>query len=108
MKNIKWGILIFVFLTAGNAFSAGYVGDGTVHFMQNAYGGWIFSTNGSDDNPDQCLNNTVILESSHQQYKEIYSFLLAAYTSGKEVNIYVNGCNTAGYKKLDFIFSAWN
>lgn len=93
MKLIKYILFtLAIILLSANTFAAGYVGNGTIKMMQNAYGGWIMHTNGAANNPDVCAKNTIILSSSYgPQYKEVYSFLLSAYTAVKPVQIYVNG-----------------
>lgn len=75
--------------------------------MQNSYGGWIVLAAGSP-NPDSCALAHVLLPPTHSQYKELTAFLFAAYTTGKPVNIYVEGCHSAGYKQLSFVISNWN
>lgn len=85
-----------------------YLGSGEITVMQNAYGGWILGTSGINNNPDGCTKSSTILESSHTQYKEIYSLLLSAYVAKKVVNINVSGCHEAGYKKLSFVYTSWN
>ena len=88
--------------------AAGYTGSGTIGMMQSAYGGWLLATNGPASNPDTCSNNYVLLLPSHPQYKELTAFLLAAYVASKPVNVYVDGCHSAGYKIFSFVFSTWN
>jgi hypothetical protein len=101
-------LMIILILVPNLSFATAYVGSGSIRTMQNAYGGWIINTNGSQDNPDNCSKNTVILQSDHGQYQEMLSFLLTAYAANKPVNVAVNGCHSAGYKKLVFVHSAWN
>ena len=109
MKSFKILSIIFAALLYSTTILAGgYVGDGTIRMMQNAYGSWILITNGAEDNPDDCSKNTVILEKSLAQYEEVYGFLLSAYLAAKPVNIYVNGCDANGYKKFAFVYSSWN
>jgi len=97
-------ILIF----SSEAYCAGYVGTGTIRYLQNAYTGWIIITNGTAENPDACSKNIIYIDSNASQFKDIFSFLLTAYTAAKPVNIYVNGCNPQGYKLFSFVGSTWN
>ncbi len=100
--------LVLAILQISHSYAAGYVGEGTIAFMQNAYGGWIMTTNGLNTNPDNCSINIVMLAQTYSQYKEVYSFLLSAYIAQKKVNIYVDGCHTAGYKLFSFVYTNWN
>ncbi len=106
-RRLKIKVLILLVLSffSVQANAAGYVGNGAVKFIQNAYGGWIFSTDGADSNPDECAKNIIILNGNHAQYKELYSFLLSSFMAGKKINVYVNGCHSAGYKLLSFVYA---
>lgn len=91
-----------------NIHAGEYLGTGEITTMQNAYGGWIMNTNGANNNPDNCTKTHAILESSHNQYEELYSLLLTAYTAKKQVNINVSGCHNNGYKIISFVHTNWN
>ena len=108
--NLKHGLLVttLALLPFTSNANENYLGSGEITNFQNAYGGWIFGTSGANNNPHGCSKSSVILESSHSQYKEIYSLLLSAYLSRKIVNINVSGCHEAGYKKLSFVYTKWN
>jgi len=99
---------MLIFIATNNANAKGYLGNGEISVMQNAYGGWILSVNGDNNNPDGCSKTNVILENTHDQYKELYSMLLSSYVANKKININVNGCHSDGYKKLDFVYTKWN
>lgn len=101
-------IFITLALCCGSSFAADYVGMGKINMMQNAYNGWIVKTTGLALNPSMCSKNVIMLDGNHPQYKEIYSFLLTAYTAAKDVNITVDGCDANGYKKLTMVYSTWN
>lgn len=104
MKVRMLSFLALMFLSA-QIDAADYVGNGAIKFIQNAYGGWIFSTDGANANPDGCAKDIIILNGNHAQYKELYSFLLSSFMAGKKINVYVNGCHSAGYKLLSFIYA---
>ena len=106
LKVLATSFVVMFYSTS--VYAGDYVGSGTIKMMKNAYGGWILNTNGTTNNPDGCSKNIVILESTHGQYKEVYSLLLSAYTAAKPVNIYVNGCDANGYNKFSFVYSSWN
>jgi hypothetical protein len=108
MSLLKVLTLSVVLFYSASIHAGDYVGKGTISVMQNAYGGWILKTNGTANNPDGCSKNIVILEGTHDQYKEVYGLLLSAYTAAKKVNIFVDGCHANGYKKLSFVYSDWN
>src|SRR5712691_10720487 len=90
-------------LQISQGYAEGYAGPGTIAFIQNAYGQWILVTNGANSNPDNCSVNIVMLEQTHPQYKELYALLLGTFLAQKNVNIYVSGCHSAGYKLLSFV-----
>jgi len=87
-----------------SAVAGGYLGTGKTIYMQNAYGGWILKTNGTNTNPDGCSKDNTILEPTHGQYKELYSLILSAYMANRNVRFYVDGCHYAGYMKLNFLY----
>ncbi len=83
-------------------------GDGKIKTLQSAYGGWIFSIDHSNNNPDSCTKASFKLDPSiGEQYKEIYSLILSAYTTGKPVTIFTSGCDSNGYNKLSMIYTSW-
>ena len=87
-----------------SALSGGYVGWGAVSYMQSAYGGWLLQFQGAVNNPDNCSQGEyVILLPTHPQYKELYTFLLAAHLTKEQLTVYVDGCHSAGYKLLSFV-----
>ena len=106
-RRIRCLFLVPILVTFSSTATAGdYLEVGKVTFMQNAYGGWLIRTEGATSNPDNCSKDTVILEGAHSQYKEIYSFLLSSYMANRKVRLYVNGCHSAGYMKLSFLYSS--
>lgn len=101
-------VMVLTFNFSSPAVASGYTNNGTIKYMQQAYGGWLFSLTGSNSNPDQCQHNKILLTGTSPQFDQIYSMLLAAYLAKKPVNIYVSGCHSAGYKQFNFIFTDWN
>jgi len=91
-----------------SSYAAGYTGAGQVQIMQSAYGGWLIRVSGANENPDGCAKANVLLSPSHAQYDELYSMILAAYSSGKEININVSDCAPSGHKIFNFIYTSWN
>ena len=50
---------------------------------------------GSFGNAGGCtVSDQVYVQFSHPQYKEVYSAVLAAFTSGKQVQFYVHSCDS--------------
>lgn len=88
--------------------SAATSGSGVIRMLQSAYGGWIFSIDHTNNNPESCTKPTMILQPTHAQYKEIYSLLLTAYVTGKPIIVFTNGCDSNGYNVVSMIYSSWN
>ena len=86
---------------------AGVTGSGTIKYLQNAYGGWVFAVNATSNNPENCSKSSMILV-NHSQQKEIYSLILAAYTTAKPAIFYTSGCDSNGYNIVTGIFTSWN
>lgn len=106
----RFAQLIGLFITlslASTAWSASYVGNSKIDKMQSAYGGWLIWLESGNANPDGCTSQTVLLQGSHHQYEELYSFLLTAYAAEKPVNIAVQGCHTSGAKLFQFVYTDW-
>ncbi|MEW6995094.1 hypothetical protein AADZ84_12600 [Colwelliaceae bacterium MEBiC 14330] len=83
-------------------------GSGKIKTLQNAYGGWIFSIDHSNNNPETCKKAAFKLDPSiGGQYKEVYSLLLSAYSVSKPVVIFTNGCDSNGYNKFSGIYTSW-
>lgn len=100
--------LTFCALVSPILLAAGTYGNGTIDYFQSAYGGWIFSLNGSLANPDSCTKPHAILLPTHSQYKELTALLIAANVSGKPVHAYVSGCHSAGYPIVSYLSTNWN
>lgn len=103
---MKYIVGLFILTISCVTFS-GQSGEGKIKTLQNAYGGWIFSIDGSNNNPESCSKPTMKLDSTHAQYKEIYSLILSAYTMGKPVVIFTNGCDANGYNVVSMVYTAW-
>jgi|SRR5882724_9535945 len=96
--------LVLATLHISQSRAEGYIGGGTITYLQNAYATeWILFTDGTNLNPDNCSQNLVMLQRAHLQFKELYALLLAAFLTQKKVSIYVSGCHSAGYKLLSFV-----
>lgn len=52
-------------------------------------------------NPDNCTRDTLLaLKKSNKLSSEIYSLLLSAANTGKQITYWVGGCDVAGYPIL--------
>ncbi|KJY78519.1 hypothetical protein [Vibrio nigripulchritudo] len=57
-----------------------------------------FMVYGNFGNPGNCtIQNRFYVQKTHPQYKEVYSMVLAAFTSGKRVQVYIHSCNPVGW-----------
>jgi len=70
----------------------------------NIIGASGFRVNGVFGKLTECvLNDQVFIKSDHPQYKEIYSMVLAAYSSNKEVRFYLSECVVVNWISADSI-----
>src|SRR5260221_4128110 len=97
-------VLTLATLQISPGYADGYVGPGTITYLQNAYNTqWILIPSGANSNPDSFPTNIVMLDHANLQYKEGYALLLIAYLTQMTLNIYVSGCTSTGYKLLAFV-----
>ena len=67
----------------------------------NNIDGTMYFTFGTMINPGGCANSSLIaLKKSNNLSSEMYSLILLAFTSGKQVNYYASGCGTSGYPEM--------
>jgi len=101
-------IVIFMLLALlANTVYADQTGSGKIEMLQSAYGGWIFNIGHTNNNPSNCSKPTMILV-NHAQQDQIYSLILAAYSIGKPVTVYTNGCHSNGYNTVTGIYTRWS
>lgn len=56
------------------------------------------------ENPDKCITpHYLTIDSNAPHFKELYVTLMAAYTAGKTVQIFYNGCNSSNYPLVNAI-----
>ncbi len=91
MKNI---LLVLLFTFACNAFAGGGLAKVKITRVAFQSGGFFIYSN-DWNNPNDCSNDTaVVLLNTDSNYDKAYALLLAAYTSGKTVRGFSDGCTT--------------
>ena len=60
-----------------------------------------FMVYGGFGNAGGCsVTNMVYVQIGHPQYKEIYAAILAAFTAGKKVQMYIHSCGPVGWYSI--------
>ena len=59
---------------------------------------------GNFGNPAGCtISDRVYINYTHPQYQQIYSAVLAAYASGKRIQVYAHTCKPVGWYSVDSV-----
>lgn len=59
---------------------------------------------GDFGNIGQCsISNQIYIQSTHPQYNQIYSTVLAAFMSGKKISAYIQACTPVGWYSIDSV-----
>jgi hypothetical protein len=102
-KILKAGLFVIVSMfttqaTANSPFTESLLTGITLHDAGNV----IIVTFSSDiANAETCsINNQMVVEKTHPFFKEIYSALLASFTTNTKVSGWVNGCYEWGMPKM--------
>lgn len=93
---------IVLFLISSFAFSEGYSTIATITKFRalNADGNFVMLGNWVQPEGENCASSKWIVgahpNASLEETKSMYSLIMAAYMSGQTVQLYVNGCDSAG------------
>lgn len=89
---MRYAVVLLVFFSTAS-FAAGWTNMATPTRIDVERGNG-FMVYGSFGNAGTCtVVDRFYVQISHPQYKEIYSAVLAAFTAGKKVQAYIDGCN---------------
>ncbi len=110
---LKSSLILILMILSSLSFASAYLGGGKITMLQSyGYSGWLIKTDAANNaNSGQCSpeSSITLLSPNAPNYDQIFSLILAAYATGKQLNINVNGCSDNGnYNKFSFIYSTWN
>lgn len=98
LAAILASLLVSAMVYAGSAAGTSLIGNIT---LRDA-GVFVRRFDGQDwANQDNCARSSLLkLDNANMRFEMMYSTLLTAQTSGKEVNIYTVGCGSTPYSSL--------
>ena len=99
MKHfIRWFVVVLSLIITPASFAGGWGNKVTTitgfYVWSNGYAHFGVS---DVENPDGCGNTRFLtLDNNSSNFKELYATVMAAYTAGKTVQLYYNGCTQSG------------
>lgn len=100
-------LVIFLMNYAYNAFAGGY-GTWTVPTRIDVERGNGFMVYGNFGNPNNCTNSSrFYVPVTHPQYDKMYSLVLTAFTSNKQISPYFHKCSAVTWYSLPSVTYNW-
>ena len=107
MKTFKFVLSAFFTFVAGVANAGTWTPpvDIEVAYAHTGYGGYgVYQISDTSINPDGCDTTWyVVSKTNNLVFSEIYALMLAAYTSGKQVRLFIDGCSPHNHPEIQHV-----